>query len=62
MENFKAVQIKIKDKDAKDKIADCFFKMKQGDLPTFVRLFTHITADFSTPEVLWINNLDYWEK
>lgn len=52
MENFKAVQIKIKDKDAKDKIADCFFKMKQGDLPTFVRLFTHITADFSTPEVL----------
>lgn len=49
MENFK--NLSIRKKDSKDKISDSFSKMKQQDLSTFLRLFTHITAEYHIPQV-----------
>lgn len=44
MEIFKNTNVKIKEKDYRDKISDCFYKMKQNDITTFLRIFNYICS------------------
>jgi hypothetical protein len=42
MEIFKNTNVKTKEKEARDRISDCFFKMKQNDNITFWRIFNFL--------------------
>lgn len=51
LEIFKNTNVKTKEKEARDKISDCFFKLKQNDSATFWRLFSFISAEYFIPNV-----------
>jgi hypothetical protein len=51
MEIFKNTNVKTKEKEARDRISDCFFKMKQNDNITFWRLFNFLCVEFYSSNV-----------
>ena len=50
MDSFKNLNIRIT-KDSKDKISDCFSKMKQQDFNTFNKIFAFVISDYYIPQV-----------
>lgn len=54
MEIFKTTTIKLKDKQIKEKLWDKYFKLKQNDQSTFLKLYQHCALPSIAIHVLYI--------